>query len=112
MNLYDAHNHLQDPRLADAIDGLPQCGLKMCVVNGTSENDWPRVSALAKKHDWILPAFGLHPWFIAERSANWCDTLQRFLDEHPNASTREIGLARWVRNSNFPAQQEVFLKQL
>jgi TatD DNase family protein len=110
--LYDAHNHLQNPRLAGAIDSLPEIGLKMCVVNGTSEKDWPQVSALAKKHDWILPAFGLHPWYIADRSANWFDTLRRLFDQHPNATIGEIGLDRWMRDPDIPDQEKVFRQQL
>jgi len=112
MIYYDAHNHLQDERLTTAIDVLPQIGLKMCVVNGTSEKDWPQVSALAKKHSWILPAFGLHPWFSAERSPKWLDTLRHFLDEHQNASIGEIGLDRWMQNPDVAEQEKVFCQQL
>jgi TatD DNase family protein len=103
---------LQDERLANVIDALPQIGLKRCVVNGTSEKDWPTVSALAKKYDWILPAFGLHPWYAAQRSENWSDTLKRLLDQHPNASIGEIGLDRWMRDPDLPDQEKVFREQL
>jgi TatD DNase family protein len=110
--LYDAHNHLQDERLASVIGSLRQIGLKSCVVNGTSEKDWPAVSALAKKHNWILPAFGLHPWFAIERSANWFDELRGYLDEHPNASIGEIGLDRWMQDPDIADQEKIFREQL
>ena len=114
--LYDAHNHLQDERLWKALDqivaDLPTVGLERCVVNGTSEKDWPHLEALAKRHRWIIPAFGLHPWFLKERSANWLDTLRRCLDANPGACIGEIGLDRWIQDYDIADQEKVFTAQL
>jgi TatD DNase family protein len=114
--LYDAHNHLHDERLAANLDEilqrLPNIGLKRCVVNGTSEKDWSLVAELAKRCDWVLPAFGLHPWFAKERSPQWFDTLRKLLDEIPRASIGEIGLDRWMKDPDLDDQQDVFVKQL
>ncbi len=116
ISYYDAHNHLQDERLATSLDSilneLPRAGVKACVVNGTSEKDWPQVAALAKTHHWIIPAFGLHPWFVAARSPRWFDALRGFLDANPRACVGEIGLDRWMENPNLPDQEEVFTRQL
>jgi TatD DNase family protein len=113
---YDAHNHLQDDRLAPALGGilkeLPETGLAACIVNGTCENDWPAVQRLAREHDWIIPAFGLHPWYANERSAGWFDRLQRLLDETPRATIGEIGLDRWMRDPDLNDQGKVFVAQL
>jgi TatD DNase family protein len=109
--LFDAHNHLHDPRLAPSLQPLSSL-ITTCVVNGTSEKDWPQVSALATQHRWIIPAFGLHPWYAAQRSATWFDTLRRFLDDHPNATIGEIGLDRWMPNPNLEDQQTTFHQQL
>jgi TatD DNase family protein len=109
---FDAHNHLHDERIVATAEALARASVQSCVVNGTSEKDWPQVSALAKRHAWIIPAFGLHPWYTADRSANWFDTLRRFLDQHPNATIGEIGLDRWMRNPNLPDQEIVFHQQL
>ncbi len=105
--LYDAHNHLQDERLA----GI-EPGVKACVVNGTRESDWPAVEALARKYSWVIPAFGLHPWFAKERSSNWFDALRRFLDANPNSTIGEIGLDRWMENYDITDQEKVFVAQL
>jgi TatD DNase family protein len=114
--LYDAHNHLQDERLADAlgaiVDELPSLGLQRCVVNGTSEKDWPHVEALAKRCPWIIPAFGLHPWFAKDRFPNWLDALRRFLDANPCACIGEIGLDRWIQHYDIADQEKVFTAQL
>ena len=66
MNLYDAHNHLQDERLKPHLDGIMaalQTGpIARMVVNGSSEADWPDVLALARRFPQVLPSFGCHPW--------------------------------------------------
>jgi TatD DNase family protein len=97
---HDAHNHLQVPALAphlDAIaDDLRAIGLARAVVNGTAEGDWPDVAALARRHAFVLPSFGLHPWFAGNRSPRWLDTLRAALDAHPRAHAGEIGLDRWM----------------
>lgn len=114
--VYDAHNHLQDERLADRLEQivseLPSLDLKGCVVNGTCEKDWAAVAALAKRFDWIIPGFGLHPWFLKTRSQNWFDRLRRFVDETPRATIGEIGLDRLIEDPGIVDQQKVFVAQL
>jgi TatD DNase family protein len=109
--LYDAHNHLQDAWLLShrdqVISDLVKVGVKAAVVNGTSENDWADVSALcATMSDdcssnsphalRLLPSFGLHPWDVGNRSADWETTLRKYVDGNPRALVGEIGLDRWI----------------
>ena len=98
MRLFDAHNHLQDERFGGQQDELiADCvavGLSRMVVNGTCESDWPAVAALAKRHDCVLPSFGLHPWFVHQRSPEWLAKLGQQLDDCP-AAVGEFGLDRW-----------------
>ena len=72
---YDAHQHLHDVRLAPfreaILTGLPARGIAGGVVNGTRESDWPAVAALCAEHGAMRPSFGLHPWYVAERTENW-----------------------------------------
>ena len=115
MRLYDAHNHLQDPRLGSDVASLvataAQEGVVRMVVNGSCEEDWPDVLALARKHAEIIPSFGYHPWYVKERTPGWRDALTRALDEVPSA-IGEIGLDRWIKDHDLPAQEEVFVWQL
>jgi TatD DNase family protein len=50
--LFDAHNHLQDewltPDRERILTELGAAGVSACVVNGTSESDWPEVAALCR----------------------------------------------------------------
>ena len=115
--MIDPHNHLQDPRLTpflpEVIPAILKAGIKKCVVTGTSETDWPKVAALAAEHpDLIIPAFGLHPWKIADRSPNWLENLRKFLKSHPHALLGECGLDEWIKNPDRQAQAQVFADQI
>lgn len=127
MRLYDAHNHLQDERLAPHLESilptLAPANITRMVVNGSCEQDWPAVLDLAKRDPRVLPSFGYHPWYIGERSPDWQRELVRFLDAAPSA-VGEIGLDKWILDPgrNPPAkvkspaplaeQEEVFIWQL
>lgn len=101
MRLFDAHNHLQDGRLEARRPRLlaeaRAAGVARMVVNGSTEADWPAVAALAREQpDLILPAFGLHPWYLRERGDGWETRLAAQLDATPRAGVGEIGLDRWI----------------
>jgi TatD DNase family protein len=114
--LLDAHNHLHDARLlpwrSEFLAGLPALGVRRAVVNGTRESDWPDVAELAAKASWVLPSFGLHPWYVNERRESSLENLVRFLDAHPGAGVGEIGLDRWIEGHDIAAQSECFRAQL
>ena len=115
MRLFDAHNHLQDNRFPDdTASMLAECteaGLFRMVVNGTRESDWDIVAQLAGQHPQVIPSFGLHPWFVPERSTDWLARLEQLLDAWPSA-VGEIGLDRWKPGLPYDEQEEVFLAQL
>ncbi len=98
---FDAHNHLQDERLAGQQDTLVAAchdvGVRRMVVNGTRESDWPRVAELARRFpETVLPSFGHHPWYLGEQTADWREHLVSLLDQTPNAAIGEIGIDRWI----------------
>ncbi len=115
MRLFDAHNHLQDARFGNRqeklISDCAAVGLSKMVVNGTCESDWSTVATLAKWHDCVLPSFGLHPWYVDERSPDWLAKLKQQLDAWPGA-VGEIGLDRWKPGLVYEEQEEVFTAQL
>lgn len=116
MRLYDAHNHLQDRRLEPHRQGmfaeLVELGLRGAVVNGTREDDWGDVAKLAAEHRWIIPSFGLHPWYVATRSSRWLEVLATQLKANPDAVIGEIGLDRWIKGYDLEQQTDVFAAQL
>lgn len=114
LRLYDAHNHLQDARLAshraEIVAAVGRSGIARMVVNGACESDWPDVLALARAHAWVLPSFGYHPWYVGERTPHWRGRLVEYLDAVPSA-VGEIGLDRWKPGLDYAGQEEVFLWQ-
>lgn len=115
MGFIDAHNHLQDERLDAMRDGaMAECeriGVRHAVVNGTRPNDWRRVADLAERCSWILPSFGVHPWYIDDLQPDYLQVLSRFLDERPSG-IGEIGIDHWREGIDRDRQEEVFLAQL
>jgi TatD DNase family protein len=114
--LFDAHNHLHDARLlpwrAEFLAELPSLGVRGAVVNGTREDDWESVASLAAATPWVMPSFGLHPWYVNERTSAWRENFLRFLDAHPGAGIGEIGLDRWIEGHDPLAQADCFRWQL
>jgi len=100
MEFYDAHVHLQDralaPHLPSILTQLPRIGAAGVAVNGTHEGDWAAVFELAASHRWIRPSYGLHPWWVGSRTANWQLRLENLLRSNPSAGVGEIGLDGWI----------------
>ncbi len=117
MPLIDAHNHLQDPRIypqADAIIAqMRAVGIEKCIVNGTQPTDWPKVAALAEKFpQFIIPAFGLHPWQSANAPAGWLDQLAGYLEKFPHSLVGECGLDRWIKGFDIDLQKTQLIQQI
>lgn len=111
LTLIDSHNHLHDPRLdADrraVIDAMKCEGIVHAIVNGTSESDWHNVQALhLSDPEFLSPAFGLHPWKIKNRSPEWLEKLQFYLQD-PRTSIGECGLDLWVKEVDLADQVSV-----
>jgi TatD DNase family protein len=115
-NYIDAHNHLQDPRLGDAapvIAAMRAAGVSRCVVNATREEDWAAVASLALAHpDFVIPAFGIHPWHAHLAADGWQARLVGLLETHLQAGIGECGLDQWISSPSIAIQMSVFLDQI
>jgi TatD DNase family protein len=114
MRHFDAHNHLQDERLAPhlprVIADLEKLGIAGAVVNGTIDTDWADVARLAREHPWVIPSYGVHPWMASKRAPDWEDQLNKRLDE--GGMIGEIGLDHWKEGLDLDDQAELFRAQL
>ncbi|KAL9236742.1 hypothetical protein vseg_011376 [Gypsophila vaccaria] len=118
MKLFDAHCHLQDPRIFNLAPQLIRTslgtGVTYFAVNGVCEKDWHLVKQMSESYPSVLPCFGIHPWEVQERSPNWLSVLRQYFESTPSASVGEIGLDKGSRGKeiDFDDQVDVFRKQL
>ncbi|KAK9846339.1 hypothetical protein WJX81_001876 [Elliptochloris bilobata] len=99
---FDAHCHLQDPRLSHCLDAV------------MSEARDHGVQKLAQGDADVVPNFGLHPWWVAGRSHDWLQRLRQRLVDVPHAGLGECGLEFGRRKglAGHDAQLEAFRAQL
>ncbi len=110
----DAHAHLQNfpNQLNYDWDAyLKFFSIDSIVCNGTGLKDWESVHILSSSSSRIVPAYGVHPWKVMDQPDNWLDCLERYLS-NDRALIGEIGLDKWVRDSDFELQKVFFMKQL
>ncbi len=117
MKILDAHNHLQFPvfhnQESEIISTCTQLGITSMIVNATKESDWDAVSQLAKQFSgFVIPAFGLHPWWISERSSQWETKLEALLQNNPHATVGECGIDYWIENHDPAEQERIFVRHL
>lgn len=115
MRFIDAHNHLQDSRY-DAMRPslMEQCnksGVLYSAVNGASPDDWPLVANLAKNYSWVIPNFGVHPWYINNLAPDWQEQLVNLLDSFPSG-VGETGIDGWRKEFDSNLQEQIFITQL
>lgn len=114
MRFIDTHIHITDfakDKQISLIKDLKNTFAKIvCVSSKTS--DWPNVAKLATENpDFIIPAFGLHPWYMNEAADNWENELEKYLKVFPNAWVGECGLDT-LKADNIEKQIKVFVTQL
>lgn len=98
--MFDAHVHLQDSRydglLAEVLERAHDEHVTGVCCCGTSPSDWQAVQDVQLHRGnatlIIVPAFGVHPWYVEELQEGWTEQLEEFLDENPVAAIGEIGL--------------------
>ena len=119
MNLFDAHCHLQDARLAEDRAGVllraRAAGVDRIAIKGASEVDWSEVELLVESDSFLHPSFGLHPWFLKQRTSEWAVRLNALLEKYPQAGVGEIGIdpdPKGNQAESIEVQEEIFLVQL
>jgi TatD DNase family protein len=116
MILFDSHNHIQDERLWPQVDDVmrraTEAGVVKMGVKGCHEGDWARVIELMVQYDGIYPSFGLHPWFIKDRSNEWLKTLEELLVQYPQSAVGEIGIDHAIEDRDDAVQEQVFFEQM
>jgi len=116
--VFDAHTHLQDPRLAGVLDEVvrraAEAGVTGICCCGTTPDDWltTRRLAVSPLPFVLVPAFGVHPWYVRSLPVDWFETLEAFLDACPTAALGEIGLDGVLDDIPMELQEKVLRRQL
>ena len=112
---FDTHIHLtnfDNVEPDDLMKRLKKAGITKCVCVSAHRSDWEKVAKLA--HDYpfeVVPAFGLHPWYVGEATKGWSQELEKYLDEFPESVIGECGFDR-LKRVDFEVEREVFETQL
>lgn len=110
MKFIDTHIHLQDftsEKIKDIITSSDNYGLDKMLCVSAKPSDWKRLEELADEYKNIIPAFGVHPWYVKEAKNSWLDDLRFFVEKNPQALIGEIGLDGYKDKTG----QEDFFKQ-
>jgi len=115
--MFDAHAHLQDPRLRASqeawLEQAALIGLTGVCSCGTSPEDWEATRALAQQIPLrIIPGFGVHPWYLRALPPDWQVRLEALLLEEPTAVVGEIGLDGLREETPFDVQESILRAQL
>jgi TatD DNase family protein len=113
--LYDVHCHLQDerlgPDLAPVLHRARAAGVRRIMCCGIHPGDWTTVLDLAWRWKMVVPSLGLHPWYLAQRTADWRERLEDLALRH-RCGIGEIGLDHHLPAETRPLQLEVFRFQI
>lgn len=106
----DSHIHLQDYKTHN-IKNVVTNAIKNNVVHfinpSAHPSDWETVAALAAQYPEVTPAFGVHPWYIADIAPDWRQKLEFYLEQNPAAYVGECGVDR-LKNPDTAAQIDIF----
>lgn len=115
MYFTDTHIHLQDFKLLNATEIIKKSvdlGVVKFLCVSTSPKDWKKVETIAIENKAsVVPAIGVHPWYIEETSSNWAEILEENLQKNSNLLIGECGLDG-AKERNVEAQIPFFVRQI
>ena len=106
----DSHIHLQDYKTREVnnvITAAKQKGVMHFINPSSHPDDWNKVIMLAEQYTEVIPAFGIHPWYIDCIADDWQNKLDTYLQKHPLAWVGECGIDR-LKNPDTDLQAQIF----
>jgi len=95
MDFTDMHIHLQDYKTnfaTDIINKAVSAGFRRLVCAATKESDWEKTASFARHYpDLVVPAFGIHPWYVNCALKGWQKRIKQYFAAFPHALVGECG---------------------
>lgn len=114
--VFDSHCHCDDPRFdtdrAEVLARAQAAGIDHIVVPGVSAATWRRTRRICADHPGLHPAYGLHPYFIAQHGQEDLDALRAWIAREKPVAVGECGLDHHLAELDPRRQREVFESQL
>lgn len=114
MHFLDSHIHLQDYKtqeVKNVVNNAAKNNVMRFINASAHPKDWETVRELAKQYPQIIPAFGVHPWYVGVIGAGWISKLEQYLLSIPQALVGECGIDR-LKNSDIALQMNILLPQI
>ena len=114
----DSHAHLDDPKFESdfraVLDRASEAKVEKVLVigNGVASSKVDSAISIAKKHQWLDVAAGIHPHDAGTVTGDNYIELTRFAQEEKLVAWGEIGLDFHYNYSDPEVQKEVFIQQL
>lgn len=111
MYLTDSHIHLQDYKGKNAhqiVVDMQKSGFEKIICVSTKPKEWGDVANIADmENGFVVPAFGVHPWYVNDVSLGWEKELENYLQKYAFALVGECGLDM-LKKQNYDEQEKVF----
>ena len=115
MQFIDTHVHLQDYKTNNTqqiVLKLRSLGFVKVVCVSAKAQDFALVASLSESEkDLIIPAFGVHPWYLENLSGDWLDVLRQYLQKYKNAHIGESGVDR-LHGGDMDKQIQILREQM
>lgn len=116
MRLVDSHSHFDAPEFdadrAAAHARALAAGVDAQVVPAVEAASWPKLKAVCAQFAGLLPAYGLHPMYLASHRPEHLDELRGWIERERPVAVGECGLDYFVEGLDADAQQAYFDGQL
>jgi len=111
----DTHCHLDfevfDRNRSRILSACQQLGISHLVVPSTTAGAWDKTLETCAETKQLLPALGLHPYFLAQHLPGHIERLEQYSHQNKLAAIGEIGLDFFRPDLEPEKQQQLFVLQ-
>ena len=114
--IVDSHCHLDfaefDSQREQVLQRARAQGVEKIIVPGVRSTSWHNIKQLCQQYTQCFPAYGLHPYFIAQHKRSDIDLLEQWLHLEQPIGVGECGLDFYLQELDRNKQCEFFEAQL